>query len=217
MVADASRARMLCFLLGGEAARAGELAQAAAVSAATASGHLAKLLDAGLVACDARGRHRYYRLADHQVAAMLESIMGVAATLGPRKVLPGPRDAGMREARVCYDHLAGTMGVALFDGLVARGVVIREGERLELTRKAPAFFASLEIDVAALRKGRRPVCRACLDWSVRRTHLAGALGAAIYDRVMAEKWARRQPDGRAVTFTPKGREIFSRLFLADAA
>lgn len=217
LVGDPARANMLAALMGGTALTASELALEAGVTLPTASAHLAKLADGGLTRVERQGRYRYYRLADHQVAAMLESIMGVAATLGPRKVLPGPRDAGMREARVCYDHLDATMGVALFDGLVARGVVIREGERLELTRKAPAFFASLEIDVAALRKGRRPVCRACLDWSVRRTHLAGALGAAIYDRVMAEKWARRQPDGRAVTFTPKGREIFSRLFLADAA
>lgn len=217
LVGDPARANMLAALMGGTALTASELALEAGVTLPTASAHLAKLADGGLTRVERQGRYRYYRLADHQVAAMLESIMGVAATLGPRKVLPGPRDAGMREARVCYDHLAGTMGVALFDGLVARGVVIREGERLELTRKAPAFFASLEIDVAALRKGRRPVCRACLDWSVRRTHLAGALGAAIYDRVMAEKWARRQPDGRAVTFTPKGREIFTRLFLTDAA
>lgn len=217
LVGDPARANMLAALMGGTALTASELALEAGVTLPTASAHLAKLADGGLTRVERQGRYRYYRLADHQVAAMLESIMGVAATLGPRKVLPGPRDAGMREARVCYDHLAGTMGVALFDGLVARGVVIREGERLELTRKAPAFFASLEIDVAALRKGRRPVCRACLDWSVRRTHLAGALGAAIYDRVMAGKWARRQPDGRAVTFTPKGREIFTRLFLTDAA
>jgi len=217
LVGEPARANMLAALMGGTALTASELALEAGVTLPTASAHLAKLADGGLARVTRQGRHRYYRLADHQVAAMLESIMGVAATLGPKKVLPGPRDAGMREARVCYDHLAGTAGVALLDGLLARGVIERRGDGLDLSGTGAAFFAGIGIDVAALRKGRRPVCRACLDWSVRRSHLAGSLGAAIYDRVMAEKWARRQPDGRAVTFTPKGREIFTRLFLADAA
>lgn len=217
LVGDPARANMLAALMGGTALTASELAMEAGVTLPTASAHLGKLADGGLTQVTRQGRHRYYRLADHQVAAMLESIMGVAATLGPRKVLPGPRDAGMREARVCYDHLAGAMGVALLDGLCARGIIEREGERLELSSTGAAFFAGIGIDVAALQKGRRPLCRACLDWSVRRTHLAGALGAAIYDKAMTERWARREPGGRAVRFTAKGRETMARLFLAEAA
>ncbi len=217
LVGEPARANMLAALMGGTALTASELALEAGVTLPTASAHLAKLADGGLARVTRQGRHRYYRLADHQVAAMLESIMGVASTLGPKKVLPGPRDTGMREARVCYDHLAGTMGVALLDGLCARGIIERNEDGLELSATGAAFFAGIGIDVGALRKGRRPVCRACLDWSVRRSHLAGSLGAAIYDKVMVEKWARRQPDGRAVTFSPKGRANFNRLFLADAA
>lgn len=217
LVGDPARANMLAALMGGTALTASELALEAGVTLPTASAHLAKLADGGLTRVTRQGRHRYYRLADHQIAAMLESIMGVAATLGPKKVLPGPRDGAMREARVCYDHLAGEMGVALLDGLTARGIIKRKGERLELSARGAEFFAGVGIDVGALLKGRRPVCRACLDWSVRRTHLAGSLGAAIYAKVIAAKWARREPGGRAVRFTPKGKETFARLFLAEAA
>ncbi|CAG1008927.1 MAG: helix-turn-helix transcriptional regulator [Rhizobiaceae bacterium] len=216
LVGDPARANMLAALMGGTALTASELALEAGVTLPTASAHLSKLADGGLTRVTRQGRHRYYRLADHQVAAMLESIMGVASALGPKKVLPGPRDAGMRDARVCYDHLAGTMGVALLDGLCARGIIERKGERLELSARGAPFFAGIGIDVGALREGRRPVCRACLDWSVRRSHLAGSLGAAIYDMAISAKWARREEGGRAIRFTPKGKETFSRLFFAEA-
>jgi hypothetical protein len=141
--------------------------------------------------------------------------MGVAATVGPQRVRPGPRDRPMRDARVCYDHLAGDLAVAVLDGLLAQGVLVRENDEVRLGREAAAFFVPRGIDVATPSSRRRPVCRICLDWSVRRSHLSGALGAAILDKAFAEKWARRESGGRVVSFSPKGRRAFAGMFLAE--
>lgn len=213
LVGDPARANMLSALMDGGALTASELALEAGVTAPTASSHLAKLLDGGLLTLSSQGRHRYYALAGPAVGAMLEAIMGVAASAGPKRSRPGPRDATMREARVCYDHLAGEHAVAMLDGFLARGLLRRDGEKIRLGRTAPAHFAAVGIDTSAFDGQRRPVCRACLDWSVRRSHLAGALGAAILDKILAEKWARRVPEGRAVVFSPKGKIAFAKAFL----
>jgi hypothetical protein len=162
----------------------------------------------------AQGRHRYYSLAGPQVAAMLESITGVAAAVGPKRTRPGPREAVMREARICYDHLAGEHAVAMLDGFLARGVLVADGDEIRLSKSGPSHFAAVGIDTEAFRKQRRPICRACLDWSVRRSHLAGALGAAILDKIIAEKWARREAESRAIVFSPKGKMAFEKAFLA---
>jgi DNA-binding transcriptional ArsR family regulator len=176
LVGDPARANMLTALMAGSALTASELALEAGVTLPTASSHLAKLMEGGLLSVASEGRHRYYGLSGPQVASMLEAIMGVAASVGPKRVRPGPREPKMREARVCYDHLA--------------------GEHVE-----------------ASQKSRRPVCRDCLDWSVRRSHLAGTLGAAILDKILTEKWARREKDSRVVTFSPRGKAAFERVFL----
>lgn len=215
LVGDPARANMLTALAGGTALTASELALEAGVTQQTASSHLSRLTSGGLLKASAQGRHRYFALAGPEIAAMLESLMGVAATVGPQRVRPGPRDRPMREARVCYDHLAGEMAVAMLDGLVERGVLIREGDTLRPGRDAAAFFAARGIDLAALSGRRRPVCRCCLDWSVRRSHLAGSLGAAILDRILSQKWARREAGGRAVAFSPRGRQAFRQAFLAE--
>lgn len=215
LVGDPARANMLTALMGGTALTASELALEAGVGLPTASSHLAKLMAGGLLKLSVQGRHRYYALAGTQVAAMLESITGVAAAVGPQRVRPGPRDKAMREARVCYDHLAGDLAVAMFDGFLGEGVLTQTDERLILGRHAHGFFADRGIDVAALSGLRRPICRACLDWSVRRSHLAGSLGAAILDKAFKEKWARRESGGRAVTFSPKGRQMFVSMFIAE--
>ena len=212
LVGDPARAAMLSALMDGGALTATELAMEAGVGLPTASSHLAKLSAGGLVTAETQGRHRYYRLAGRQVAAMIEAIMGVAATSGPQRARPGPRDASMREARVCYDHLAGRQAVAMLDGFLAEGIVERDGERLRLGTAGAAFFAARGIDVAALGAQRRPLCRGCLDWSVRRPHLAGSLGAAILDKVLLERWARREADSRSVVFSPAGRRAFDRTF-----
>lgn len=214
LVGDPARANMLSALMGGTALTASELALEAGVSLPTASSHLAKLCDGGLVRVAAQGRHRYFALAGTQVALMIEAISGVAEAVGPRRTRPGPRDKAMREARVCYDHLAGERGVALFDHLLARGLLVEDAERLAPSDAGRRWFEALGIDVDALKQARRPMCRACLDWSVRRSHLAGSLGAAMLDTITARGWARRDKDSRAVIFTQTGRRAFERL-LAD--
>ncbi|MER8394471.1 winged helix-turn-helix domain-containing protein [Mesorhizobium sp. M0045] len=212
LVGDPARANMLSALMGGTALTASELALEAGVSLPTASSHLSKLMEGGLLTLASQGRHRYYGLAGPQVAGMIEAITGVAAAVGPQRVRPGPRDAAMRVARVCYDHLAGDQAVAMLDRLVARQVLLRNDEEIRLGPSAASHFAAIGIDVEG--KARRPVCRACLDWSVRRSHLAGTLGAAILDKILAEKWARREKDSRAVIFSPTGKQAFEKTFLA---
>ena len=215
LVGDPARANMLSALMDGGALTASELALEAGVTAPTASSHLAKLLDGGLLSLTTQGRHRYYALSGQAVGAMLEAIMGVAASVGPKRGRPGPRDDRMREARVCYDHLAGDHAVAMLDGFFARGLLRHDGEEIRLSKTAPAHFAAIGIDTKAFEGQRRPVCRACLDWSVRRSHLAGALGAAILDRILSAKWARREPEGRAIVFSPRGKIAFARAFLSN--
>jgi DNA-binding transcriptional ArsR family regulator len=212
LVGDPARANMLTAMMGGTALTASELALEAGVSLPTASSHLSKLMDGGLLTLASQGRHRYYGLASPQVAGMIEAIIGVAAAVGPQRVRPGPRDAAMRVARVCYDHLAGEQAVAMLDHLVDRKVLLRDDGEIRLGPAAGSHFSALGIDVEA--KARRPVCRACLDWSVRRSHLAGTLGAAILDKILSEKWARREKDSRAVVFSPTGRQAFEKVFLA---
>ncbi|KUM24298.1 ArsR family transcriptional regulator [Mesorhizobium loti] len=212
LVGDPARANMLNTLMGGTALTASELALEAGVSLPTASSHLSKLMDGGLLSLASQGRHRYYGLASPQVAGMIEAIIGVAEAVGPKRVRPGPRDAAMRVARVCYDHLAGEQAVAMLDRFVDRKLLLRQDNEIRLAPSGASHFSALGIEIDS--KARRPVCRACLDWSVRRSHLAGALGAAILDKVIAEKWARREKDSRAVVFSPKGRQEFGRVFLA---
>lgn len=212
LVGDPARANMLNALMGGTALTASELALEAGVSLPTASSHLGKLMEGGLLTVASQGRHRYYGLAGPQVAGMIEAITGVAEAVGPKRVRPGPRDGAMRVARACYDHLAGEQAVAMLDRLVAKNVLVRDEQEIRLGPSAASHFAAIGIDVYT--KPRRPVCRACLDWSVRRSHLAGTLGAAILEKILAEKWARREKDSRAVIFSPPGRQAFERVFLS---
>jgi DNA-binding transcriptional ArsR family regulator len=212
LVGDPARANMLNALMGGTALTASELALEAGVSLPTASSHLGKLMEGGLLTVASQGRHRYYGLAGPQVAGMIEAITGVAEAVGPKRVRPGPRDGAMRVARVCYDHLAGEQAVAMLDRLVDKNVLVRDEQEIRLGPSAASHFAAIGIDLYT--RPRRPVCRACLDWSVRRSHLAGTLGAAILDKILAEKWARREKDSRAVIFSPPGKQAFERVFLA---
>lgn len=215
LLGDPARANMLVALMDGRALTASELAQAGGVAPPTASGHLAKLHSAGLLLAEKQGRHRYYRLSDHDVAEVLEGLMGLAQRTGAVRVRTGPRDAALREARVCYDHLAGERGVQLLRGLAGRGW-INDSASPAVTLSGRTALCDLGIDVPALERGRRPVCRTCLDWSERRSHLSGALGAAIFDQVLARRWARRA-EGRMVKFSPAGAEIFSTAFGLDEA
>lgn len=210
LAGDPARANMLSALMSGKALTASELAAEAGIAAPTASSHLAKLEAGGLVSVVAQGRHRYFRLAGGDVAEMLEHLMGVAARAGHLRTRPGPSDPLIRKARVCYDHLAGEMGVAMFDALVrARRLAVERGA-LHVTAKGEAFFTGFGIDLG--EGGRRPLCRSCLDWSMRRSHLAGRLGAALLERIHELGWAARARDSRAVVFTRAGETKFAKAF-----
>ena len=211
LIGDPARANILSALMDGRALTAGELAGAAGVGASTASAHLNRLQEGGLIRVEAQGRHRYYALAGADVAEVLEALMGLAQQTGATRVRTGPREPELRKARVCYDHLAGERGVELFDSLVSRGALEGEGEDLVLTEKGRALLAEIGIDPEIKVKGRRKLCRPCLDWSMRRPHLAGALGAAIWERIQELGWARRVADSRVIRFTAKGSGDFSRF------
>ena len=159
-----------------------------------------------------QGRHRYFRLAQPDVAQLLESLMGVAYRVGAVRVRSSPREPALRKARVCYDHLAGDLGVFVYDSLVQRRLLRKRDEALELTPAGRRFCEDFGIDVDALADGRRTLCRACLDWSVRRNHLAGAVGAAVLDRCLDLGWARRAKDSRVVAFSTSGESALGERF-----
>ena len=212
LIGDRTRATILMGLMEGRSVTASELARAASVTKQTASAHLSKLVDARLVAVANAGRHRYFRIADHHVAGVIESLVGLAHRLGATPIETGPSDPAMRKARVCYDHLAGDLGVLVFDSLSQQGYLRTGGAAPALTDKGERFCGDMGIDMAALEDGRRPVCLACLDWSVRRHHLAGALGAAILNRIYALGWARRQRGSRVVSFSAPGEQSLRARF-----
>lgn len=214
LVGDPARANMLTALMSGKALTASELAAEAGVTLQTTSAHLRKLEDGGFVRQRKQGRHRYFTLAGDEVGSLLEAMMGFAAGKGHMRVRTGPRDPALRKARVCYNHLAGEMGVRMFDSLCAAGHVAADGEDLVLTDPGRTFVASLGIDTAVFVRSRRPVCKSCLDWSARRSHLAGGLGTALLDRFYQTGWARREKGTRIVRFTPRGEAAFSACFPA---
>lgn len=212
LIGDPARANMLTALMSGKALTVSELAEEAGVTIQTASSHLSKLDEGGLLRPRKQGRHKYFSLASDEVAHVLEGLMGLAAGSGYRRKRTGPRDAELRQARVCYNHLAGDMGTQMFDSLMAQGHLVLDGEELKLTDTGAAFASEFEIDVEGLCKARAPVCRECLDWSERRSHLAGSLGRAFLNRLEELAWAKRDQKTRVVTFSRNGAEEFKKLF-----
>jgi DNA-binding transcriptional ArsR family regulator len=211
LIGDPARANMLTALMDGRALTVSELAEAAGVGLPTASGHLAKLDAAGLLVARKQGRHRYFQLSGADVGEALESLMSLAARTGAMRVRTGPNDAALREARICYDHLAGERAVALMQAFARRGVIAGE-DAPAVTAAGIGFLAGIGIDVVQLRTSRRPLCRACLDWSERRSHLGGSLGAAILVHVIAAGWASRG-EGRAIRFSAAGAAAFDSALL----
>ena len=211
LVGEPARANMLIALMSGLALTAGELAREANVTAPTASAHLSKLREANLVTMVVQGRHRYFRLAGSDVAAALEGLMDLAARTGNLRTRPGPQDAAMRAARVCYDHLAGTAGVQLYDALVVQGVIVVSAEGLRLSPAGRSRFVAEGIDVDAMQHKNRALCRTCLDWSERRSHLAGPLAKALLDLFIARDWAQREAGSRAIRFSKSGQAAFEAL------
>ena len=211
LLGDPARANMLTALMGGKALTATELAQEAGVTPQTASSHLAKLEAGQIVIPRKQGRHRYFTLSGPDIVEALEVMMGIANRVGHNRVRTGPKDPELRHARVCYDHLAGDMGVALFDGLSKRKLIKTDLNGVALTDAGVDFSNGFGIDLAALRQNRRPLCRECLDWSARQSHLAGSFGAALLDRFYDLGWARRMTESRIVQFSPKGEKAFREL------
>ncbi len=212
LIGDPARANILTALMGGSALTATELAGEAGVTKQTASAHLAKLTEANFIQPQKQGRHRYFKLADHQVAEVLENLMGLAAKRKPSRVRTGPKEPALRKARICYDHLAGELGVELFDSLYREDWLSSQDELPRLTEKGEAELVAFGIDLGAMSKKRRPMCRSCLDWSVRRSHLAGSVGAALLTRFYDLGWAKRVDGTRIVAFSSKGEEALRRQF-----
>ena len=206
LVGDTARATMLAALMGGQALTASELAARARISKSTASGHLGKLVGARLLAVTQKRRNRYYRIASPLVAKMLESIKAVAAIETPPRHQPrSEQDDALRFARTCYDHVAGKLGVAIADALVSKKFVVLSEEGGEVTKAGVRFLGRFGAELNAKAAGRRIFCRACLDWSERRYHLAGFVGAEIWRRCLELGWLARQRDSRALRLTPAGR------------
>ncbi len=212
LIGDPARSAILSALLSGRALTAGELAQEAGVTPATASGHLTNMTEAGLIWPRKQGRHRYFALADDEVAQALETLASLAASKGHLRTRPGPRDGKLREARVCYDHLAGKRGVQMFDSLARRQLLSVNRENVALSDLGRDEMRKLGLDVASLDTTRRPICRVCLDWSERRSHLAGALGTALFNHMIQHGWFRRHEGGRDLTLTPPGKRAFDKAF-----
>ncbi len=210
-LADPNRAAMLSALQSGRAHSAGELARWCGIAPSTASKHLARLVDAGLVTIEPAGRQRYFRIASVEIAALLETIdtIDLPETNAPKRPEAG---SALAYARSCYDHLAGTLAVALYTSIRADGWLDDDIHRPQLTERGVDRFTELGLDVTAMHRGRRPMIRSCLDWTERRQHLAGALGASLLEHMLAWRWLRRAHDHRVLNLTAAGREAFIREF-----
>lgn len=217
LVGDRARATMVSALLDGRALTASELALAARITPQTASAHLGKLIKAGLLSVDRNGRHRYFRLVSPKVAEMIEAIVAVALEKRPRFRPLSPQARAVSAARICYDHLAGRLSVDLTDSLVAREYIVLDGKAAEITTAGAGFFARFGIALPAQRSTGRHLCRLCLDWTERRPHIAGALGAAITKRFFDLGWMERMKRSHAVIVTPLGRRGLQQTFGIEAS
>ena len=212
LIADPARANILSALMSGMALSATELSQEAGVTPQTTSSHLAKLHHGGFITLEKQGRHRYFRLANDDMAHLLETLMGIAETTGHLRKQPGPKDPHLRYARRCYGHLAGTLATHIFDQMVGRELLRVEYETPFLTVDGAKWADHMGLDVITLAKGRAPLCKHCLDWSTRRHHLAGALGRAFLARMLELGWLKSEPNVRVVHLTPKGKKAITHAF-----
>jgi DNA-binding transcriptional ArsR family regulator len=220
LIGEPARTAMLVALMDGRSLTAGELARAASITPPTASGHLARLTEAGLLAVSASGRHRYFCIASPTVAQMIEALMDVAGLVDDaRKAKPiatGPKNRALRHARICYDHLAGEVAVGLANSLMALGHIELAPDGAALTGSGVPFLASIGVHFNGLlpqcQSRARLFCRPCMDWSERRPHLAGLVGRSLYQAFLDQNWLRRAPVGRAVTITPSGVAALDQYF-----
>ena len=215
LVGEPARTAMLLELMDGRALTALELARAGGVSAQTASRHLSQLVQAALLQVEQLGRHRYHRLASAEVAHMLEGIMQIAGQSLPRRaVQSGPRETSMRMARMCYDHIAGRLGLAIAERLQQQGAIVLEGGAGHVTERGHEVLQRWGLalpDPATAPAGRRPWCRPCLDWSERKSHIAGRLGALLCSHSLEQGWLTRKPSARVLAISPHGAQALRRL------
>src|SRR5258708_3287341 len=212
LIGDRARADILMCLMAGRALTATELASAARVTKQTASAHLSKLVKAQLLVVESVGRHGYFKLTDPDVGTVIEDLAVLAHRAGAMQVDTGPIDPALRKARVCYDHLAGELGVRVYDSLRQRGLLRISRKNVTRTAEGEAFCGEMGIDIAGVAAGKRALWLACLDWNVRRHHLAGALGSAFLRRFFALGWARPRRGTRIVTFSAVGERSLLSIF-----
>ena len=217
LIGDPARANMVLALMSGAALSAADLAREGGITPSTATGHLSKLVTAGLLSVRKQGRNRYFSLAEPDVAEAIEALIAVAARAGHLRTRPGPKDEAMRHARSCYDHLAGRLAVNLFGHWLATGLIAWRKGRVHLTRKGRGFLVHRGVAMDALEGQARPLCRSCMDWSERRHHLAGLLGAEILALAVTKGWAVREPALRMVSFSKRGEENFVRWYSQPVA
>jgi DNA-binding transcriptional ArsR family regulator len=212
LIGDPARANMLTALLSGKALTATELATEGGITPQTASSHLKKLESADLITTRKQGRHKYFALADEEVGRALEALMGLAAKRGLLRTKTGPRDPELRKARICYNHLAGDLGVKLYDGLLSKGLLVDNNTEVHVTDAGAQKLSAFGLAFDEMSNSRRPMCLSCLDWSERRTHLAGSLGSALLQRFYDLGWAKRLEGTRIIRFSPKGEKEMLTLF-----
>ncbi|WP_458120118.1 ArsR/SmtB family transcription factor [Paenibacillus sp. Z6-24] len=215
LLGETSRAAMLTGLLDGRFHTAGELAYMASVTPQTASFHLSKLVQGGWITAERHGRYRYYRLANREVAQMLETMLTLSPPPQIRSLRQSTEVQSLREARTCYDHLAGQLGVKLTEAMVSSGYLLPESGEFKVTTEGEAFFAGLGLNLTLVRRKRRAFAHACLDWSERRHHLGGALGHELVNLLLQKEWIIRVPSIRAVKVTDQGRLAFRQHFHLD--
>jgi DNA-binding transcriptional ArsR family regulator len=208
LMGDPARSNMVMALMSGLSLSAAELAREASVTPSTATGHLGKLESSGLLTSTKQGRHRYFRIADPDVAHVVEALIAVATRVGHLRTRPGPKDEAMRHARSCYDHLAGRLAVDLFERWVAGRVLSWRDELVHLTDKGRQFLNVRGVEVDALERRKRPLCRTCIDWSERQHHLGGAIGAEVLTHAVKNGWAAREAQSRTVSFSTLGEKQF---------
>ncbi|MEM9103894.1 MAG: winged helix-turn-helix domain-containing protein [Pseudomonadota bacterium] len=205
MLAEPSRARMLLALMSGQAMTATELALEADITTQTASSHLGKLLDSELLCVRKQGRHKYFQINDIDVAELIENLLSVSYKRSNTHQSFGPNDIALRRARICYDHLAGEIGIEIFNGLINHQIIKKQANTIGITELGEVYLIELmgEKSFRTLTKKQRPFCKACLDWSERKDHLAGSLGAWVYQDLLSKKLIRKARDSRAITLMPK--------------
>lgn len=215
LVSDASRAAILTVLLDGRYHPASELAYMAKIKPQTASFHLSKMVAANLVTVEQQGRHRYYGIQNQEVAQIMETLLSITPPVEIRSLNQAAENEALRQARTCYDHLAGKLGIQLTNSLLSAGVLSEVGDQFTVTEKGEDFFKAFQVDLRRVKRKRRSFTHRCLDWSERRHHLAGALGHALLERLLELHWIQRVPSTRAIKITPEGKKGLQEIFHID--